>query len=71
MHKPRPNTAKHTNKTGISSPSLPAPDRGKHWPTTGTESGSRPVRSKTQTETSAPKNQDRGYRGEALKRTPR
>jgi len=71
MHRPRPNVAKHTNKTGISSPSLPAPDRGKHWKTTGTGSGSRPVRGAAPIETSAPKNQDRGYRGEALKRTPR
>jgi hypothetical protein len=71
MHKPRPNIAKHTNKTGISSPSLPAPDRGKAWKTVGTGSGSRPVRGKAPIESSAPKNQDRSYRGEALKRTPR
>jgi len=66
MPKPRPPSAKHTSKTGISSPSLPAPDRGKHWPTTGTGSGSRPVRSRAQTETSAPKDQRRGYKGKSI-----
>ena len=71
MSKPRPPVAKHTSNTGISSPSLPAPDRGKHWPTASVGSGSRPVKSKTQTATSAPKNQNRDYRGEGLKRTPR
>jgi hypothetical protein len=66
MPKPRPPIAKHTNQTGISSPSLPPPDRGKHWKTTGTGSGSRPVRSRAQTETSAPKDQRRGYKGKSL-----
>jgi hypothetical protein len=63
---PRPNIQKHTSKTGISGPGLPAPDRGKHWPATSAGSGSRPVRSRAQTETSAPKDQRRGYKGKSI-----
>jgi hypothetical protein len=70
-HKTRPHVIPHTNKTGISSPGLPPPDRGRAWKTTGTGSGSRPVPSKAKIETSAPSSQNRDYRGEALKRTPR
>jgi hypothetical protein len=66
MHRPRPNVAKHTNKTGISSPGLPAPDRGKAWKTVGTGSGSRPVRSAAPTATSAPLDQRRGYKGKSI-----
>jgi hypothetical protein len=65
-NKTRPHVLPHTNKTGISSPGLPPPDRGRAWKTTGTGSGSRPVPSKAKTETSAPKDQRRGYRGPAL-----
>jgi hypothetical protein len=46
MSKARPHTIKHTNQTGISSPSLPAPDRGRTWPARNVGSGSRPTPSK-------------------------
>jgi hypothetical protein len=46
MSKARPHTVKHTNQTGISSPSLPPPDRGRARSSTSVGSGSRPVRSK-------------------------
>jgi hypothetical protein len=56
MSKARPPVVKHTNQTGISSPSLPPPDRGSIRTATSMGSGSRPVRSKAPIETSAPKN---------------
>jgi hypothetical protein len=55
MSKARPHTIKHTNQTGISSPSLPAPDRGRTWPARNVGSGSRPSPSKAPIETSAPR----------------
>jgi hypothetical protein len=55
MSKVRPHTIKHTNMTGISSPSLPAPDRGSIRTATSVGSGSRPVRSRAPIESSAPK----------------
>jgi hypothetical protein len=61
MTKHRPPVAKHTNRTGISSPSLPAADRGKRWPAANTGSGARPVPSKAPIETSAPASQNRDY----------
>jgi hypothetical protein len=42
MAKSRPHVAKHTNQTGISSPSLPPLDHGKRWPATNVGSGSSP-----------------------------
>jgi hypothetical protein len=62
MSKARPHTVKHTNTTGISSPSLPPPDRGRTWPARNVGSGSRPTPSKPPIESSAPRNQDRGYK---------
>lgn len=61
MAKARPPVARHTNETGISSPSLPAPDRGARRPTPGSGSGSRPVKGKAPVASSAPASQNRGY----------
>ena len=63
MTKPRPPIAKHTNQTGIFSPSLPAPDRGARRPTPGSGSGSRPVKGKAPIATSVSRDPDTLGRG--------